>query len=119
MLNITAENGESFADVPTDSYYYKAISAAKAAGIEKFIPSLDAMCKLYDVIGEETYRDGFHCSLGTARYMLACVWFMTLCGKDIEGNTFRDFDVDVTEDQVDLAQKIAKEVVLNNGYTIV
>ena len=94
-------------------------NAAKAAGIEKFIPSLDAMCKLYDVIGEETYRYGFHCSLGTARYMLACVWFMTLCGKDIEGNSFRDFDVEVTEEQVALAQKIAKEVVLNNGSTSV
>lgn len=92
--------------------------AAKAANIEKFIPSLDAMCALYDVIGEETYRDGFHCNLGISRYMLACVWFMTLCGKDIDGNTFRDFDVEVTEDQVALAQKIAKEVVLNNGYEL-
>ena len=92
--------------------------AAKAVGIEKFIPSLDAMCKLYDVIGEETYRDGFHCNLGISRYMLACVWFMALCSKDIDGNSFRDFDVEVTEEQVALAQKIAKEVVLNNGYTI-
>ncbi|MBR6680684.1 MAG: DUF4886 domain-containing protein [Clostridia bacterium] len=92
--------------------------AAKAVGITKFIPSLDAMCKLYDTVGEETYRDGFHCSLGISRYTLACVWFMTLCGKDIEGNSFRDFDVEVSEEHVALAQKIAKEVVLENGYSI-
>ena len=93
-------------------------NAAKAIGVEKFIPSHDAMCKLYDVIGEETYRDGFHCNLGISRYMLACVWFMALCGKDIEGNTFRDFDVEVSEEQVALAQRLAKEAVLENGYTV-
>ena len=93
-------------------------NAAKAAKIEKFIPSLDAMCALYDVIGEQTYRDGFHCNLGISRYTLACVWFMTLCGKDIEGNKFRDFDVDVSEEQVALAQSIAKKVVTDKGYVI-
>ena len=92
--------------------------AAKAVGITKFIPSFDAMCKLYDTIGEETYRDGFHCNLGISRYMLACVWFMVLCGKDIAENSFRDFDVEVSEEQVALAQKIAKEAVLENGYTV-
>jgi len=92
--------------------------AARAIGVDKFIPSLDAMCALYEVIGEETYRDGFHCNLGISRYMLACVWFMTLCGKDIEGNSFRDFDVEVSEEQVALAQKIAREAVLKNGYTL-
>lgn len=33
MLGITGNSEENFDDVPTDSYYYQAISAAKAAGI--------------------------------------------------------------------------------------
>jgi hypothetical protein len=33
---------------------------------------------------------------------------MTLTGKDIEGNTFRDFDVTVSEEDVLLAQRCAK-----------
>ena len=76
-----------------------------AAGI---IPCLYAMNELYGVKGEDTYRDRFHANLGFARYMLACVWFMTLTGMDIEGNTFRDFDVPVSEEDVLLAQRCAK-----------
>jgi len=88
--------------------YSRAAEAIRADGM---IPSLDAMCRLYDEIGERTYRDGFHCSLGTGRYLLGCVWFMTFFGKDVAGNAFRDFDVEVSEEDVLLAQRIAREVV--------
>lgn len=95
--------------------YRKAAEEINADGV---IPSMDAMCKLYDAIGEGTYRDGFHCSLGVGRYMLGCVWFMVFFGKDIEGNSFRDFDIEVSEDEVKLAQSIAKQTVLENGYLL-
>lgn len=88
--------------------------AAASINADGMIPSMDAMCRLYDEIGDQTYRDGFHCSLGTGRYMLGCVWYMMFTGHDISGNTFRDFDVEVSEEEVMLAQRIAREVVLNS-----
>ena len=84
------------------------IAAAKCINAHGIIPCLYAMNELYGDKGEDTYRDRFHANLGFARYMLACVWFMTLTGKDIEGNTFRDFDVTVSEEDVLLAQRCAK-----------
>jgi len=99
----------------TRQAYLEAAETIRADGI---IPSMDAMCKLYDVIGEETYRDGYHCNMGITRYMLGCLWFMVFFGRDVEGNTFRDFDVAVSEEQVLLAQKLAREAVLENGYSL-
>lgn len=87
--------------------YERAAASIHADGM---IPSMDAMCRLYDEIGERAYRDGFHCSLGTARYMLGCLWYMVFTGLDVAGNTFRDFDVQVPEEEVLLAQRIAREV---------
>ena len=86
--------------------------SAERMKVDFMMPALDAMNKLYDAIGEKTYRDGFHCSKGVARYMLGCMWFMALFGKSIDGNTYRDFDVEVTEEQVLMAQTFAKEALL-------
>ena len=93
--------------------YEKAAQSINADGV---IPSLDAMCKLYDVIGEETYRDGFHCNRGITRYMIGCLWYMTFFGRDVTDDTFRDFDTEVTEEQVDLARKIARECAIESGF---
>ena len=84
-------------------------AAAEKIGAHGKIPSLDAMCSLYDKIGDATYRDGFHANLGATRYMLACLWYMTFFGSDISGNTFRDFDIDVTEDEARTALDTAVE----------
>lgn len=92
--------------------------AAEYIGADGIIPSLDAMCKLYDEIGDDTYRDGYHASLGIGRYTLACVWFMTLFGKDIEENSFCDFDTDVNDDEILLARDIAREAVIENGVEL-
>lgn len=93
-------------------------NAAACIEADAIIPSLDAMCKLYDAVGDATYRDGYHCSLGMARYMLGCVWFMVLYGCDVGGNVYRDFDVEVTEEEVLLAQRLAREAVLENGFLL-
>ena len=89
-------------------------AAAKEIQADLVVPALDAMNKLYDAIGERTYRDGFHCSKGIARYMLGCLWFLALFQTDVQGNTFADFDVEVTEEEVILAQRLAKETALEN-----
>ena len=92
--------------------------AAEAIDADGTIPALEAMCRLYDEIGDATYRDGFHCSYGVARYMLGCLWFHVFCGKSLQGNTYRDFDVEVTEEEVALAQQIALEVARDAGFEI-
>ena len=95
--------------------YFLMADCIKADGI---IPSLYAMNALYEELGEAVYRDKYHCSLGVARYMLGCVWYMTLMGKSIDGNTFRDFDVEVSEHEVDAAQRCAKFAVEKNKYGV-
>ena len=69
------------------------------------------MNELYAEIGDKTYRDGFHCSLGVGRYMLGCVCFMTFFEKEPISNACIDFDVDVSDFEMSLAEKIAKETV--------
>lgn len=92
--------------------------AAEYIGASGIIPCLDAMCKLYDERGDLTYRDGYHASLGLGRYTLGCVWFMTFFEKDVENNKFRDFDIEMTEEDVILAQDIAREAVLKSGIDL-
>lgn len=89
-----------------DATYTKAINKIKVDGV---IPSFEVMKDLYSEIGEKTYRDGFHASLGVGRYALGCVWFEVLFGKEVIGNTYRDFDVEVSEEEVALAQRIAHD----------
>lgn len=88
--------------------------AAERIGATGIIPSGEAMYRYYTAMranGKTMYRDGFHAGLGSGRYLLACVWYSTLCKKSVIGNTFRDFDVETSEEDVLLAQKIANEVV--------
>ena len=55
-------------------------------------------CKNFTKKSERAYRDGFHANLGTARYMLGLVWYMTLLGKsDIEAVNYSEFDVAVSD----------------------
>ena len=92
--------------------------AAEAIGAEFVIPSGLAVKKLYDKIGEATYRDGFHCHLGHTRYLLGCLLFMAFTGKSVEGNSFRDFDAEIPEDMVEMVQRIAIETALEAGFEI-
>lgn len=83
--------------------------AAETVGADGIIPAMEAMNLLYTRAPQDTYRDGFHASLGLGRYTLACLWYAVLFGADPTGNSFRDFDKPLTEQQVALAQAIAKQ----------
>ena len=85
--------------------------AAAAIDADGALPSLEVMNQLYDAIGDRAYRDGFHASYGVGRYALACLWFARLFGGTVEGNSFRDFDVPVTEDEITLAQGIVMNII--------
>ena len=91
--------------------------AAEDISADGFIPSLQAMEKLYDKVGERAHRDGYHANFGYARYMLGLVWFMTLYGRrDIEGVCYSDFDVPVTDEEKRIAEECAVAAVLENRY---
>ena len=53
------------------------------------------------------YYDEFHASRGLGRYALSLVWFRTLTGASVSGNTFRDFDEPIDEADVLTAQRMA------------
>lgn len=92
--------------------------AAEAIDAHFVIPSGRAMRKLYGEIGDETYRDGFHCHMGHSRYMLACMWFMAFTGKSVQGNGFCDFDTEISEEMIERVQRIATETMIEAGFEV-
>lgn len=91
---------------------------AEDIGAAFVIPSGKAVYKLYQEIGAETYRDGFHCHLGHTRYMLGCMWFMAFTGKSVQGNGFADFDTDIPAEMIARVRRIAIETMLEAGFEI-
>ena len=108
------ESAEKMLTLLTENYN----AAAERIAADGIIPSGDAMYRYHSEVrgaGLSAFRDTFHANLGVGRYLLGCVWYKTLCGRDPEGNTFRDFDVEVTEEEVLRAQRIAKAAVEEFG----
>ena len=94
--------------------YKKAAAAIDADG---YIPCTAAMEKLYAKIGDSAYRDGYHASLGVGRYMLSLVWHMNIFGKDnIDGVSFSDFDIPVTDEEKKIAEACAIAATVENTY---
>lgn len=46
------------------------------------------------------HRDTFHASLGLGRYALALLWYHTLTGRPVTGNTFDDLDEPAPSEQM-------------------
>ena len=92
--------------------------AARDISADGYIPAGALMQKLYKTAGDSAYRDGYHANNGFARYALALVWYMTIFGKDIDGIEYRDFDEPVSEEELLIAAKCAREAVRENNYKI-
>lgn len=93
-------------------------TAAQDVNAHLLLPTGLAMYKLYLQVGADTYRDRFHANFGFTRYMIGCIWFMALTGKDIEGNSFSDLDVPATPEELSLVRQIARQTLLENGFCI-
>ncbi len=96
----------SFEDMNEDikKAYNEASQFINADGI---IPSGDTVLNLFKM-GLKPHRDGFHIDLGYGRYALALTWYGYLTGKDIQENSFRDFDVFVTEGEIEAVKTAVK-----------
>ncbi len=81
-------------------------TAAAAVGAD-IIPSGETMLNLSRLGIEKPHRDTFHASLGVGRYALALTWYGKLTGRDFSENSFRDFDIPVSEDEVAIAKEAA------------
>ena len=90
--------------------------AAACINADALVPCTAAMEKLYNKVGDAAYRDGGHASLGVGRYMLGLVWYGILFGVDFEGINYRDFDVPVSEEEIEIAEACAREALVENTY---
>ena len=88
--------------------YEKLAEEIKADGI---IPCGQAMSNMLKNGLEKVHRDGFHADLGHGRFALALTWFEFLTGKDCRDVTFNDFDVEVSDKEIEIAKKSAHEAV--------
>ena len=60
---------------------------------------------------DKVHRDGFHADLGHGRFALALTWFEFLTGKDCREVQFNNFDIEVSEKEIEIAKKSAHEAV--------
>ena len=73
---------------------------------------------LFDLLLERgiksIHRDTFHASLGIGRYALGLLWYGYLTGKEIDSNTFSDFDEEVSKEHIDIIKQCVNEVLEDN-----
>lgn len=97
---------EMFSDI--EKSYDK---AAKDINAEFIIPSGKLIEKLSESGIEKVHRDTFHLTKGLSRYAVGLLWYAILSGNDIENNTFRDFDEEVTKEEIEITKKCVKELI--------
>ena len=83
--------------------------ASKDISADKIIPSGEFFHRM-EAQGAEMYRDGKHASFGVGRYGLGLLWYACLTGKDISDNTFRNFDEEISEEDISVIKKCVNEV---------
>lgn len=92
------------------------ILAASAINADGYIPATIAMEKLYKKIGDSAYRDGSHASYGVGRYMLGLLWYGVLFDKNVCGIGYRDFDVEMSDEEIEIAERCASETLAEFTY---
>ena len=97
---------------------FKAAEAAYKKAAEEIradflIPSGTVFQKLLEAGIEKVHRDSFHASYGLGRYTLGLLWYTMLSGKPVAGNSFCDFDEEITEEEIAIAKKCVAELCNN------
>ncbi len=94
---------EMFAEIK--KCYEKATVEIQADGM---IPSGTAFQYALHHGIEKLHRDTFHADAGAGCFILALVWYRCLTGNDISGVTFRNFDVQISEEEYKIALEAAE-----------
>ena len=84
--------------------YFKAAELISADGI---IPSGETMQNLVKLGIGQIHADTFHAKPGAVKYALGLAWLETLTGKSALENSFRDFGVVTTDEEIAIAQQAA------------
>ena len=84
--------------------------AAKEINADFIIPSGKLLGMMVDEGFEKVHRDTYHASYGAGRYVIGLLWYALLTGNDITGNTFDDFDEEVTPKQVNIIKNCVKKL---------
>lgn len=84
--------------------------AAEHIHADFIIPSGEVFGAMLENGIEKIHRDTFHASLGLGRYALGLIWYKVLTGNTVSGNTFCDFDEEVSAAQIAIAKKCVQEV---------
>ncbi len=90
--------------------------ATKDIDADFLIPSGEVFGEMLENGIEKIHRDTFHASLGLGRYALGLTWYRFLTGNKVEGNSFDDFDEEVTAEEITIAKKCVAAVA--NKYRI-
>lgn len=84
--------------------------AAQDVNADYVIPSGELFGKLLENNVTALYRDSYHASTGIGRYALGLLWYRALTGNSVESNTFSDFDVPVTDEQIAVIKQCVTQV---------
>ena len=87
------------------------VQAAKVIGTDIIIPSGAVMNRLLKNGFETIHRDAVHASYGIGRYALGLTWYKKLTGNPIDNNSFRDFDEEITPEEIEIIKKSVNEIV--------
>lgn len=99
---------EMFRDIVTATE-----KAAQDISADFIIPSGDVFQALLEKGVDSVHRDMHHAHLGIGRYALALTWYAVLTGKDVMENTFCDFDVPISPEEMQLAKECVMEIAPN------
>ncbi len=84
--------------------------AARDVGADLIIPSGEVFHELTTAGVKNIHRDTFHAHLGIGRYALGLTWYAALTGRCVADNTFSSFDVEVDENETELAKRCTEKV---------
>ena len=84
--------------------------AAEEINADMVIPSGELFQKLISAGIEKIHRDTYHATYGLGRYALGLLWYKKLTGNDVTGNTFADFDEEVSAKDIEIAKRCVEEL---------
>lgn len=99
-------------DLSVDAYN-KAAQLVHADGV---IPSGQVFGRMLESGIEKVHRDTYHADLGLGRFALGLTWYKCLTGNDVMQVSFRDLDVEVTQEGIDIVKKCVAQVTEECGY---
>lgn len=103
-----ADPGEMFCDIVAASN-----QAAQDIKADLILPSGDVFQAMLEKGVKSVHRDMHHAHLGIGRYALGLTWYAVLTGRDVTENSFSDFDVPISPEEIRIAKECVMEIAPN------